>query len=79
MASDRWPRVTPPQRRFMEKLERTRYKDIHVGSRDWQTALALAYRGFVVGSNGWWYSLTQRGEYWLRFGRRKLREARDGK
>jgi hypothetical protein len=65
-----WPRLTKKQREVMLNIERL--DTIYVsGARLHRTVLILYCHGFVQGFGAAWYSLTQRGHDYMRFGMKR--------
>jgi hypothetical protein len=68
-----WPKLTPYQRELLVDFVRSKYGDLHIGNRALRTIWRLSAEGMVEGGTANWYSITQRGRDYVRFGMRKKR------
>lgn len=74
LATRTWPRLTPAQKELMIQFDKSRYGDLHICTRGLRTAWCLKDHGMIVQGSNNWYSITQRGRDFVRFGMRKKKK-----
>lgn len=67
-----WPRLTPVQKSMLADFGKSEYGDLHLsGLRLFNTAIILVCHGMLRQGSVGWFSITQRGRDYLRFGTRR--------
>lgn len=71
-----WPKFTPVQRALLVRFDRSKYGDLYISGMTLRSLWTLLAEGMVSGNGTMWYSITQRGRDYVRFGLPKPRRAR---
>lgn len=74
-----WPRFTAYQIDLITRMARDRYGDFHEVPRARAAFFKLRHEGMVEQGWGGWWSITQRGRDYVRFGLPKKRLSREEK
>jgi hypothetical protein len=73
-----WPKLTRMQRRMMLDFRDARYLTLYIAfSRLGLTAQCLQHHGLIERHSGDWWTLTTRGQDYLRFGMRRVKKCDD--